>query len=247
MSVQGKAASNRQGSMNPFDMAAGNLGQASGIMSTVANMNARSPALIRQGRAQYMNPYTEDVIGATTADINRNLGMQMEDIASGAARSGAFGGSRHGLVESEAMRAATEQIADTSANLRRTGFNDATSFAMQGLNDAYSRAMGSAGGLAGLGQQAFDTGRTITADQYGQGQQAQALQQRLIDEARRMFEGYVQSPQDILNLRLAAVGANPLSSAKTTTQTSQPGLLDYLSMAAGVGGNMFSFNPITLG
>lgn len=90
---------------------------------------------------------------------------------------------------------------------------------------------GAAGQLAGLGQQMFGQGQSITAQQQQFGQQQQALNQALIDAARRQYQGFVGAPQQSLSLPLQAVGAGNMGQG-TTTQGYSPGLFDYLSLAA---------------
>ena len=58
----------------------------------------------------------------------------------------------------------------------------------------------------------------------------QAQQQQLIDAARGQYQGAVGAPHTSLSLPLAALGAAPNQS--TTTQSKNPGLFDYLALAA---------------
>jgi hypothetical protein len=110
--------------------------------------------------------------------------------------------------------------------LQQQGFNTAlgAAQAQQGLQ------MGGAAQLGQLGQQAFNTGRTISQDQMQQGLMQQGMQQALIDAARGQYAGFTGAPQQALSLPLAALGAAPVP--QTTTQSKQPGLFDYLSLGA---------------
>ena len=84
-----------------------------------------------------------------------------------------------------------------------------------------------------LGNQAFNTGRAIQQDQSQQGLLQQGIQQALIDAAKGQFSNYANAPTQSLSAPLAALGATPNQS--TTTQSSQPGLLNYLSAIVGMG------------
>lgn len=113
-----------------------------------------------------------------------------------------------------------------------------------GLQGAQFR-LGAANQMGGLGQQAFNTGRTISQDQMQQGLMQQGLQQSLIDAARGQYSGAVGAPQTSLNLPLAALGAVPNQS--TTTQKKNPGLFDYLALAAtAASGTNFGSSDIRL-
>ena len=100
---------------------------------------------------------------------------------------------------------------------------------MAGLQ-ANQQRLGAASQLGQLGQQAFNTGQAISQQQMQQGLMQQGLQQSLIDAARGQYTGFTGAPQQALALPLAALGATPNQS--TTTQSKNPGLFDYLSLAA---------------
>jgi hypothetical protein len=89
-----------------------------------------------QGMQQYMDPYTNQVIDATTSDIQRAGAEQQVGIEAAAAKAGAFGGSRHGLVEAENLRNINQEIARTSAGLRSQGFQTAAGLSMQDADRA---------------------------------------------------------------------------------------------------------------
>jgi len=95
------------------------LAQARGLVSRAVD------PISGQAIAQYMNPYTDSVINQNIQDLDRARQIAMLSNADGANRAGAFGGSRHGLVESETNRNYLESVARNSANLRRQGFDNA--------------------------------------------------------------------------------------------------------------------------
>ena len=177
---------------------------------------------------QFMNPYTGMVTGQALSDLERQRQMQQNTIGAQASQAGAFGGSRHGVAEALTNEAFARQGAQTFGNLQQQGFNTAlgAAQAQQGMQ------MGGAAQLGQLGQQAFNTGRTISQDQMQQGLMQQGLQQALIDAARGQYAGFAGAPQASLSLPMAALGAAPVP--QTTTQTSKPGLFDYLSLGAGM-------------
>ena len=98
-----------------------------------------------------------------------------------------------------------------------------------GLQGAQFR-LGAAGQMGNLGQQAFGTSQAIQQQQMQQGLMQQSLQQQLIDAARGQYAGAVGAPQQSLGLPLAALGATPVP--QSTTQTQNPGLLNYLQLGA---------------
>lgn len=177
---------------------------------------------------QFMNPYTSMVTGQALSDLERQRQMAMNTTGAQASQAGAFGGSRHGVAEALTNEAFARQGAQTFGNLQQQGFNTA----LQAAQGQQGLQMGGAAQLGQLGQQAFNTGRTISQDQMQQGLMQQGLQQALIDAARGQYAGFAGAPQQSLSLPMAALGSAPVP--QTTTQTSKPGLFDYLSLGAGM-------------
>lgn len=78
----------------------------------------------------YMNPYTSKVIDVSLADLERSRQMQRAQDAARAAKAGAFGGSRQGVLEAETNRAFDDNAARTVAGLRSSAFENAQRAAM---------------------------------------------------------------------------------------------------------------------
>ena len=106
----------------------------------------------------FMNPFTEDVIAATQADIARQGQMQQNQLAGQAIGSGAFGGSRQGIAQAEIARNVMDQQARTGAQLRTQ--QAAATRAQQALRQA--QLTGQLGATTGqLGQTAGALGSRI--------------------------------------------------------------------------------------
>lgn len=74
---------------------------------------------------QYMNPYTQQVVDTSLADLDRNARVQALQRGSAAARAGAFGGSRHGVLDALAAGETARAAGGLSAQLRSDAFNNA--------------------------------------------------------------------------------------------------------------------------
>ncbi len=116
------------------------------------------------------------------------------------------------------------------------------------LNQQFQNALQGAGTLANLSGNSFNMGNSITANQMNAGNMAQQQNQALMDQARQMYEQYASQPQNILQMRLASLGMNPLNNAGTTTQNTQsnPGWGSMFGNLLGAAGNMLEFSPIAL-
>jgi uncharacterized protein YfiM (DUF2279 family) len=231
-------------------------GTAGNVFARLAGYNPTSvydPATIASGIDGYMNPYTEGVIDRTMGDIDRTRMMQQNENAAAAVKAGAFGGSRHGVVEAQTNEAALRTMGDASANLRSAGFNTAAQLSGQdilnkmGASDSRIGAIGmdfnnqlnAAGGLldtaqtgGGLAETAFGMGNSITGQQMQQGTFLQQLQQMIMDRAGGQFDATTGQPRSLLDSTMAALGMSPLGNESKTTGQYTPGMFDYISLIA---------------
>lgn len=204
-----------------FDAAAGQYGQAGGILSQLGQ-----PGGIAQSMNAYINPFQNQVLDSSIGRLTQDRDVAINQIGAQAEAAGAFGGSRHGLVESELYGNVNRNIGELAGNLSMQGFNQAGLFANQDIQNQ----MQAAGGLSGLAGQGFGFGQAITAQQMQQGAQQQGLAQNILTGGNQQFDSLMNSPQDALNFQLAALAGNPLMGENV--QSYKPGLFDYLSLAA---------------
>lgn len=205
---------------------------ALGAMNTYANVPT-----VAAGMAAYQNPFTEQVTNRAIADVGRTTTMQQEANKAAAARAGAFGGSRHGLTEAETNAAAQRNIGDLSANLNAQGFNTAAQLAQGDINNRFTGAGGmlsSAATLQNAGTGAFNMANTLQQQKERQGLLEQQMKQQLLTDAKDQFYGYANSPLNYLSLMNSALSGSPLAGNGTTTSGYKPGILDYLSLGAGL-------------
>lgn len=73
----------------------------------------------------YENPYQQEVIDATTADINANRALAGNQQRSDLAAAGAFGDDRRGIMEAELEGQYDRTLATTLGGLRARGFEQA--------------------------------------------------------------------------------------------------------------------------
>ena len=176
----------------------------------------------------YANPFTSAVIDRTQQDIARQQEMATNTMGAQATAANAFGGSRHGVAEGVMAGEYGRMSGDIAAQQRQANYSQALQAAM---NDRTSR-LGAASQLGGLGQQAFNTGQTIQGNQQQQGLLQQGIQQALIAAAKGQYGGYTGAPTTALQAPLAALGVTP--TPQTTTNSTQPGLWNYLQLGADV-------------
>tara|TARA_Y100001972_G_scaffold43922_1_gene54066 strand:+ start:275 stop:910 length:636 start_codon:yes stop_codon:yes gene_type:complete len=208
-------AANPAMTMNPFQGAA-QATMAAGQAFANPNVN------------QFMNPYQQQVVDATIRDVGNAAQMGLNNIGAQAQRSGAYGGSRQGVMEAEALKGFNQQALDQVSRLNQQGFNNA-------INNAFR----SAAGLQGIGSQAFNMGQAINQQQMQQGAMQQQLMQNLINAGRNQYNQFAAAPTNKLGLPLAALGASPLPETQVTDR--QLGLMDYLTAGAQIYAGMPRF------
>jgi len=180
------------------------------------NMAAAGPNI-----GQFMNPYTQNVVNRSIADIGSAQQSAMNQLGAQASAAGAFGGSRHGVAEAQTNAGFIKQIGDTTANLNQQGFNT-----------ALGAAQNQQGIQSNLANQGFNFGQQIGQTQMQQGTGQQAMIQSLIDAAKGQYAGYTGAPMQSLTAPLAALGAANMGQS-TTTQSQKPGLFNYMSLLLG--------------
>jgi len=121
------AAMQQASNIAPVDLYSG----ASVNRGAIRNLTPQT--FLNTNLQSYQNPYTQQVIDTTLADLDRARKMAVGRDQDQAIGAGAFGGSRSGILEAETNRAFADQAARTAAGLRQGGFDRATSLAGQDI------------------------------------------------------------------------------------------------------------------
>lgn len=164
----------------------------------------------------YMNPFLQNVAGNVMSDLGRARQMEQMQTAGAAAKAGAFGGSRQGVLEAETNRNFYDRLGNTLSNLYASGFDTAAGLAGQDLNRALQAA--GANQAAGLtANQQRMAAATLLGELGGQQQQmglqgANALvnlglAQQEMDQARLDAARNLMLEQE--RIRSAATGLYP--------------------------------------
>ena len=119
------------------------IGALPGIQAqNVGGQTVEAQSLANTDLSPYQNQYETGVIDAALGDLDRSRQMTQNNNASSASSAGAFGGSRHGLVEAETNRNFGQQASNLATSMRQQGFQNAQNMAQTDLNRAQD-----AGGL----------------------------------------------------------------------------------------------------
>ena len=231
---------------NVFQTAGGAYNSAVGMAGSVPQVRAQNITagqLSTTNLNPYMNPFTQSVTNNVLGDLDRQRLIAMN--GTDAAASGAFGGSRHGVMQAETNRGFADASAAASAGLNQANFAQAQGAAFQDIGnrlqaDTSNQAAGLQASLANasnrlqsastfdnLSSLGFGLGNNALAAQGAAGAQQQGLQQTLMDRGRAQFGGMTGQQDEALSRLLAVLGGVP--KPVSSTQQEKPGLLGMLT------------------
>ena len=198
---------------------------ATGLTGTGAGTGAGSIA-------SYMSPYQQQVIDATMADYDAQAAKSRLGLGAQAVGGGAFGSGRHGIAEAEFDALSNRGRAAQLANLRSTGFQQASQRRQQDL----ANQMGIANLQSGLGTAQQDFSRAQIAGLGTLGATQQAQNQAVLDAQRQASQMAVQDPINRLNLLGSGVTGLMGGMGQITTSVGQEAPQSSpLATALGVG------------
>jgi hypothetical protein len=196
----GMAGTAREMGYNPMQVQAG-MGNAAmvGQQGPLSADQVRAGQIASTDLSAYFNPYENQVVQNTLSDINMAGLAQQNELEAQASRSGAFGGSRHGVALSGLGSELTRQSGQAAAALRQAGFQNAQQMAQQDIAGRMQADLANQGAnlnadtttaqlaqQAAMGNQAaanamtqFNVGNNLTAQQLNQSAGLQGSQQRL--------------------------------------------------------------------
>jgi hypothetical protein len=195
----------------------------------------------------YRNPFQEQVIDAQLADIERQRGQTAERIDADASKAAAFGGSRQAIQQAESDRNFADIAAETGANLRSQGFQQAAAMYQQdaarqmqadlanqqaGMSGAELRMRG-AGLLGDMAGRMSDADMREAAMRGSLGELERAQQQAELDAQYQSYLMAYDDPYRRAQLQLGLLGQTPMLQNVRGTQTTSGGGLG--SLLGGVG------------
>ena len=213
-------------SLQGYDYGAPQYQQAQDIYSGIANMTPQDYASMNQ---QNMNPYQDQVIGSMEAVAARRRAQERVGEANTVTNSRAFGNDRRGTFEGE--RQATYELGQDQivADLMRQGYDTATATTMAQLQNRSSAAGNIATGAANQGNQYLSG---IQA-QMGAGALERGIGQAVMDASYNQEMAQYEDPFKRFASMVGAMSGTPVASQQT--EAKKNGLLDYMSVIAGMG------------
>jgi hypothetical protein len=219
-------------------MQLGSLGSQMGN----AGMNYAMQATNPYATQAYMNPYLSASLAPQLQEARRQFDITGQQGQSAAARSGAFGGSREALMAAENRRNMNQQMNQMIGQ----GYNQAFGQAQQaqqfganlGLQGQQARAgalgqqLAAANQLAGIGGQQLQAQQGIYNLQNQFGQQQQAQQQNILNQAIQNYATEQQYPFMQLGVINSMLRGLPMQQSSTQMYQAPP---SQISQLAGLG------------
>ena len=185
---------------------------------------------------EYMNPYQQAVTDVAKRKAREDFEQTMQDIGTKAVGAGSFGGSRQGVVESEAISDLGQRLSDIQTLGSQQAFQDARkAFEAQ---KARERLSGSA--LASLGQQAPQQALKELTALSGVGEAGRGMEQSKLDLAYQNFMDRQRFADDALAGYQSTLYGYPYQPfAKQTQGFAQPSSFQNLMGIVGAGAKLF--------
>lgn len=194
------------------------IGQMQGMYAPYINAGAQYTAAgaapISGAAIQgYMDPYRQEVVDATMANINRNNAIQQNQLVGNAASQNALGGNRIGVMQGELARGQGMNSNKTIADLMSGGYAQALA-AAQG--DA-GRQLSAGSQMAGFGQAAQNAELQGLQALLGAGNQQQQQLQNQYNAASGNYQAATMWPyQNTQWLAALEAALGPLMGGTTT-------------------------------
>lgn len=224
--------------------------QAGMAGSNYANL-ATSPGAV----SSYMSPYMQNAVDVQKQEAIRDYQKTMPVLGAQAVKSGAFGGSRQAIAESEAQRNVNQQLANIQATGSQQAYDQAmrsmqfgSNLGLQGLQTGLQGVQGAVGagqyGLAGLntagqsastlgqlGQTQFGQEMAITDAQMRAGAMQQAQEQKGLDIMQQQYADSLNYPYKQLGFMSDIYRGLPLTQGAQSMYQNP----SMISQAAGLG------------
>jgi hypothetical protein len=224
--------------------AAGMSGQA-GLGGLYAGQNYNQMATNPYATQAFMSPYQQMVTDYQKESAIRDYGRGLPGQQAQASRAGAFGGSRHAIVEAEGQRNLQNQLAGIQATGSQNAFQNAQQAQQFGANlglQGLGLANQSANQMGQMGQQEYAQQMGINQAQQTAGATQQAQTQQGLTQAYNDFVNQKNFPTQQLNAYSALIrGLAPVSPYQSASTPPPPNLAGQISGLAATGIGALSY------
>ncbi len=170
--------------------------------SVVNQMGAFDP----NDATRFMNPYEQNVIDRTAADMRRQDQITQLQNRQALTNAGAFGGSRDALLRAEAANNLTRSIGDMSATQRAQGFTQAMDRAQQNQQNINQYGFDTLAAQMNAGQTQRDIASEGIAADYGQFREERDYDAKMVQYMQSLLQGLPVSARTTSYTEPSALG-----------------------------------------
>jgi len=183
--------------------------------------------------SSYMSPYQQQVIDTTMQDFDQQAQIRAnQNAAATLGVPGAFGGGREGVQRAQYQAASDQNRAQTLANLRQTGFQNAAARRQQDL----ANQMGISNLQGGLGARAQDFSRAQISGLGTLGAAQQSQNQAILNAQQQAAQMAIQEPRQALDrFGQGIAGITPGAGTTRLTDSPEAAQSSPLMQALGIG------------
>ena len=205
--------------LGAMDMVRGNTGSYQpGLNAAQANLNGALQTPNMAGIQQYMNPYADQVLGKTLDEMQRRDQIAGQGDAAAAAKVGAFGGDRYGLVQSERARNLSNSMDTTMLQANAANYQQA----MDQFNKQQAIGIQGAGAMSNLAGATQQYAMNDASNVAGVGALLNQNTQKQLDLQFQDFQTQQQYPYNQQNFLKGILSGAP-SGSSSNTSTQDPG------------------------
>jgi len=205
----------------------------------MAGANYGAMATSPYATSAYMNPYLRSSLAPQLEEARRQYDITGAQQQAAATRGGAFGGSREALMAAENRRNMNQQMNQLIGQGYNQAFNQAQQAQQFGANlglqgqqaqaGALAQQLAAANQLAGLGGQQLQAQQGIYNLQNQFGQQQQAQQQNIINQAIQNYATEQQYPFMQLGILNSMLRGLPMQQSSTQMYQAPPSTISQLA------------------
>lgn len=155
---------------------------------------------------RFMNPYEQNVIDRTAADMRRQDQITQLQNRQALTSAGAFGGSRDALLRAEAANNLTRSIGDMAATQRAQGFTQAMDRAQQNQQNINQYGFDTLAAQMNAGQTQRDIASEGIAADYGQFREERDYDAKMVQYMQSLLQGLPVSARTTSYTEPSALG-----------------------------------------
>lgn len=188
--------------------------------------------------ASYMNPYQQAVIDVEKREAGRDFDTGLQTIGMGAVGAGSFGGSRQGVVESEALRNYQSKLGD----IQTKGSKEAFENAQKAFESQKAREKSAAAGLSSLGQLAPQQALKEYTGMTSVGEAERDMTDKGLGQNYADYQAQLNFPNTLLDKYQATLYGYPYQSTEVADVYRKPSGMSNFMNLVGTGAKLYGMS-----